>query len=150
MPDVGEYEVVQKPFDLDELVDRVRHRLGQGDGSGDRPRAIRRSSSGRPGDDGRGDCPGPVELILYVSAKSPRSASAIANIKRVLSRYRDGDVRLTIYDLEKDPAMGLADSIAFTPTLVKRSRGGPRTFILGHINNPQLLIDLLEECEPTN
>jgi hypothetical protein len=32
--------------------------------------------------------------------------------------------------------------VAFTPTLVKRSPG-PRTFILGHISNPELVLDLL-------
>jgi hypothetical protein len=42
--------------------------------------------------------------------------------------------------------MGAADSIAFTPTLVKRSPG-PRTYILGHITNPDVLIELLEGCD---
>ncbi len=42
--------------------------------------------------------------------------------------------------------MGEQDSIAFTPTLVKRSPG-PRTFILGHISNPEVLVELLEGCE---
>ena len=145
---VDGFEVVQKPFDLDDLVDRVRRRLADGSSPPRRnPPAVRRSSSGRPGDDGRGDCPDPIELILYVSSHSPRCANAIANIRRALTRHPSGNVRLTIHDLSKDPSKGAADSVAFTPTLVKRSPG-PRTFILGHLANPDVLLELLEGCEP--
>ena len=100
--------------------------------------------SRRPGDND-GQCPEPIELILYVSAYSPKSAAAIQNIKRVLSRYQSSSVRLTIYDLSQDPDAGQADQVAFTPTLVKRSFG-PRTFILGHLTNPDLLVELLQAC----
>ena len=140
------FEVVQKPFDLDHLVAHVRQRLEGTPGRRVSVSGVRRSSSGRPGDDGRGDCPGVVELILYVSADSPRSAKAISNIRNVLARYRSDRVSLTICDLAKTPALGADDSIAFTPTLVKRSPG-PRTFILGHISNPDVLVELLEGCE---
>lgn len=142
------FEVVQKPFDLDNLVERVRQRLGAGTpGRRGAPAPVRRSSSGRPGDDGRGDCPEPIELILYISSHSPRSGNAVENIRRALARHRSGNVRLTIHDLAKDPSKGAADSVAFTPTLVKRSPG-PRTFILGHLTNPEMLLELLEGCEP--
>jgi CheY-like chemotaxis protein len=146
--DIEGFDVLQKPFDLDDLVVRVQRGLSAGE-SRPAPRSgngVRRSNSGRPGDDGRADCPGAVELILYVSAESPRSANAIQNIKTVLSRYRSDKVSLTICDLSTNPALGDQDSIAFTPTLVKRSPG-PRTFILGHISNPEVLIELLEGCE---
>ena len=144
-PDVDGYEVICKPFDLDDLVARVKQRL---DG-GQRRRASAappkgNGSSQRP-DDNNGDCPDPVELILYVSSYSPKSAAAIKNIKRVLSRYQSSRVKLTIYDLSQDPNAGNQDAIAFTPTLVKRSPG-PRTYILGHITNPDLLVELLQAC----
>ena len=143
-PDVDGYEVICKPFDLDELVNRVKQRL---EGTARRlppPTAGGNGKPRRPGDDD-GECPEPVELVLYVSAYSPKSAAAIKNIKQVISRYRSSSVRLTIYDLSQDPDAGKADSVAFTPTLVKRSPG-PRTFILGHITNPDLLVELLQAC----
>lgn len=147
---VDGFEVLQKPFDLDDLVDRVRRRLeGAPSSKSNKPGVIRRSSSGRPGDDGRGDCPEPIELILYISSHSPRSANAVDNIRRALARHRSGNVKLTIHDLAKDPTKGADDSVAFTPTLVKRSPG-PRTFILGHLTNPDMLLELLESCEPLN
>jgi CheY-like chemotaxis protein len=147
-PDLNGFEVFHKPFDLDDLVAHVRHRLDGGDSkpsSGNR--LVRPSRSKNQGNGGNHDtCPEPIELILYVSADSPRSANAVNNIKRVLSRYRSDKVRLTICDLARNPTLGDADGIAFTPTLVKRSPG-PRTYILGHITNPDVLIELLDGCD---
>ncbi len=146
-PDVHGFDVFQKPFDLDDLVAQVRVRL---DDSG--PRRTRDTPPRRPGgsrksgNDRHSDCPEPIELILYVSAESPRSANAITDIKRVLSRYRSDKVTLTICDLARKPTMGTADSITLTPTLIKRSPG-PRTCILGHITNPEILIELLDGCD---
>ena len=152
--DVGGFDVFQKPFDLDDLVAHVRQRLDDGapsrprnDRNGRPPSARPRGDSGNPNNNSHDQgCPEPIELILYVSADSARSANAITNIKRVLSRYRSDKVTLTICDLARNPSMGDADSIAFTPTLVKRSPG-PRTYILGHITNPDVLIELLEGCD---
>jgi KaiB-like protein len=146
--DVAGFDVFQKPFDLNHLLSPVRQRLD--DGGPGRPRSqpeVEPASSRRNGNNQRDDgCPEPIELILYVSADSPRSANAISNIKRVLARYRSDKVTLTICDLASNPLMGEADSIAFTPTLVKRSPG-PRTYILGHITNPDVLIELLDGCD---
>lgn len=146
-PDVNGFDIFRKPFDLDDLVAHVRQRLDGGEPK--RPGVNRPPNPGRSvrrngGNDN--NCPEPIELILYVSADSPRSANAINNIKRVLSRYRSDKVRLTICDLAKNPTHGAEDSIAFTPTLVKRSPG-PRTYILGHLTSPDVLIELLDGCD---
>lgn len=144
-PDVNGYEVIPKPFDLDELVSKVRRRLDVAP-----PRRPRLPIAASPlpgaGDGHDTDCPDPIELILYVSAHSPRSASAVENIKRALARFDSAKVRLTICDLSEDPNEGRHDAIAFTPTLVKRSPG-PRTFILGHLSNPSVVLDMLEGCQ---
>jgi CheY-like chemotaxis protein len=144
------YEIVQKPFDLDDLVDRVRRRL-----ESDRParRHPARTSTGTGNGSANGDgdgngapCPEPVELILYVSAQSPQSAAAIRNIKKVLSRFSPSQVKLTVCDLSTDPAGGIEDGVAFTPTLVRRAPG-PRTFILGHTSSQELLLEVLGDCD---
>lgn len=137
-------EVIPKPFDLEQLVDRIRRKL-EGNGSPkargiSKPRAPRLASRNEDG-----DCREPIELILYVSPQSPRSAAALQNIRKVLSRYKSSKVRLTVLDLSKEPSKGAVDGIAFTPTLVKKSPG-PRTFILGHLTNPELLIEILDSC----
>ena len=98
---------------------------------------------------GAADCPEPVELILYVSSQSPRSFAAVRNIKKVLQRFNSSRVKLTVCDLSQNPEGGIADAVAFTPTLVRRTPG-PRTFILGHITNPELLLELLADCGDPN
>ena len=142
--DAAGFEVICKPFDLDDLVERVRRRLNLADGLRRRPIAHRKNkgAGGAGEDDG---CPDPIELILYVSMHSPRSVAALENLRDILKPYADR-VKLTVCNLSEDPALGVQDSVAFTPTLVKRSPG-PRTFILGHITNPRMVLDLLEECE---
>ncbi len=142
--DAGPWEIIQKPFDLDDLVERVRQRM---DGHG--PRQSRHVSKGRGSDEidsgGPGGCPEPIELILYVSAQSPRSASAVRNIRRALAPFNSAKVKLTVCDLSENPLAGAADRIAFTPTLVRRAPG-PRTYILGHVSSPDLLLELLGDC----
>lgn len=144
-PDLRGYEIVPKPFDLEDLVSTVRRQLSGG--TLRRPKLPMSAPVLLAGsDEGAGGAGRePIELVLYVSAHSPRSANAITNIKRVLARFESSRVSLTICDLSQDPHQGLADSIAFTPTLVKRSPG-PRTFILGHITNPEILVEILEAC----
>lgn len=141
------YEVIHKPFDLDELVERVRQRT-EGDGPRRRRAASVAPRAGSPGDlnGGAPSCPDPVELILYVSAQSPRSLAAVGNIRKVLERFAASRVKLTVCDLSQNPNGGVEDAIAFTPTLVRRAPG-PRTFILGHITNPELVLELLADCE---
>jgi hypothetical protein len=51
-----------------------------------------------------------------------------------------------VCDLAVNPNAGIEDSVAFTPTLVRKTPG-PRTFILGHITNPELVLELLADCE---
>jgi CheY-like chemotaxis protein len=138
------YEVIQKPFDLDELIERVRYRV-EGEGPR-RRRAAEIRGNGRTDGDGAPPCPDPVELILYVSSRSARSYAAVRNIKNVLKRFKSSRVRLTVCDLARDPARGIEDSVAFTPTLVRKTPG-PRTFILGHVTNPELVLELLADCD---
>lgn len=147
------YEVIHKPFDLDELVERVRQRMEGADGPRRRRAAF--PPSGRPGSmingfggngDGAEECPDPVELILYISSRSPRSLAAVKTIKKVLERYNSARVKLTVCNLSDNPTAGIEDAVAFTPTLVRRGPG-PRTFILGHITSPELLLELLADCE---
>ena len=68
---------------------------------------------------------------------------ATATIQGVVSRFPKERVALTIHDLSTDPGQGVEDSISFTPTLVRR-RPRPRTFILGDITNPEIIVELLQ------
>ena len=137
------YEIIPKPFDLDELVERVRYRV---EGEGPRRRRTAPVSPGQPNGNGPGPCPDPVDLILYVSSRSARSCAAVRKIRKAIKRLKSSRVRLTVCDVARDPSRGPEDAIAFTPTLV-RTTPGPRTFILGHVTNRDLLMELLADCE---
>jgi DNA-binding response OmpR family regulator len=142
----GSYEVIQKPFDLDDLVERVRYRV-EGDGPRRRrapssPRAATSPSGSRKSTEGTG----PVELILYVNSETPQSSAAVNSVKKVLAKLPASRVKLTVHDLSLDPS--LEESAAgITPGTLVRKTQGPRTFIMGHITNPELLLELLADCD---
>jgi len=146
-PDVvaGPYEVIQKPFDLDDLVERVRYRL-EGDGPR-RRRAPSTPDGHRDGNGGSADPPCPVELILYVSSRSSHSMAAVKNVEKVLARLPSSRVKLSVHDLSVDPSPAIPGSGPITPGTLVRRTAGPRTFIMGHITNPELLLELLADCE---
>jgi circadian clock protein KaiB len=93
----------------------------------------------------------PIEFVLYVSAASPSSVRAVANLRRILRQYRSRDVKVTVCDLTRDPGQADRDQIAFTPTLYKR-RPEPPMWILGDLSQPAPLVELLEYygVQPTN
>lgn len=137
------YEVIQKPFDLDDLVGRVRMRLGQRRSSVSRSIPSPRSSASSHGV-GSGECPDPVELIVYVPRGAQRQARA-RQIQEMLSRFISPHVKLTFCEIP--PGSGDDDGSARTPGQVMVRRGsGPHTFILGHVSKPDLLLELLDGC----
>jgi len=87
----------------------------------------------------------PIELVLYVSSISPHSTAALRNIRRALTKYSGSSVTLTVHDLSKDPQRAERDGVHFTPTLVTKGNG-PRTWIVGHLGNPQVLQALLDSA----
>jgi two-component system, cell cycle response regulator CpdR len=145
----GIYEVIRKPFDLDELVERVRYRLER-----DRSPRRRRPDTA-PGDGSHGNAsgggptgPGPVELILYVSGDSPKADAAVATMRKVLERFNSPKVVLTVYPLPESANCVVADAAAQTSVPARQNASAARTLILGHITNPELLLELIEDREP--
>jgi len=141
-PDVNEqapYEVIQKPFDLDDLIERVRRRVEGADGRGPKQPRLTMPLEGGHGLRGRSpDCPGAIELILYVGAQSPRSSPAVRKIKTALRRFNSSRLKLTV-----------CDASTLTPPPERRTLC-PRTFILGHATNPEPLLELLADCGDPN
>jgi CheY-like chemotaxis protein len=84
-----------------------------------------------------------IELVLYTSPASEKCQQAIRAINRVLERYNASQISFTICDVAQNPRLAQEDSIVFTPTLVKRGPG-PRTWLIGNLDQAELLSDLLE------
>jgi hypothetical protein len=86
-----------------------------------------------------------VELVLYVSTSSPASIQARRNLDRVLEAFDARQVKCLVCDLGRDPLAGVADRVAFTPTLVKRYPE-PKMWFVGNLKEPQIVADLLRVC----
>jgi len=68
-------------------------------------------------------------LTLYVTATTPRSTKAIANIRKLCDEYLAGKYDLDIVDISHDPEMARADQLIAAPTLIKRLPLPLRRFI---------------------
>jgi len=112
-----------------------------------KPRAASAQDSSKQSPGGNGKPP--IELVLYVSSISPHSTTALRNLRRTLATFAGQSVKLTVHDLSKDPQRAERDGVYFTPSLVTTGKG-PRTWIVGHLGNPQVLQALLESAlEPS-
>lgn len=137
------YEVIRKPFDLDELVERVRLRV-ESEKAG-RPR---RSAVAAPEASGSGSGPAspePVELILYVNANSPKADAAVSQMRRVLERFNSQKVTVTVCPLPEAASCAVAATSPEAAGPVRQVSA--RTLILGHITHPEILLEMLTDCD---
>ncbi|HZP48495.1 MAG TPA: response regulator [Vicinamibacterales bacterium] len=137
--------VFHKPLDVEPFLDRMtaivaatrqrrrQARLKPSSAAG----ALAHDRSGRSGNTAK------IELVLYVSRSSEKCQKALRTIDSVLQQYDAAQVNFRIRDLASMPPEADEDAVVFTPTLVKRGPG-PRTWIVGNLDQPELLIDLLE------
>jgi circadian clock protein KaiB len=59
-------------------------------------------------------------MRLYVAGQSTRSATAIANLRRICDRYMPGRCTIEIVDLMRNPELAKVDQIIAIPTLVRK------------------------------
>ncbi len=68
-------------------------------------------------------------LKLYVTGSTPRSARAIANLKRVCEEHLKGRYDLEVIDIYQQPTRAKGEQIIAAPTLVKKLPPPLRKFI---------------------
>lgn len=73
-------------------------------------------------------------LKLYVAGQSPKSVSAIANIKNICEEHLQGRYELEVIDLYQQPQLALNEQIIALPTLLRRLPG-PLRRIIGDMSN---------------
>lgn len=78
--------------------------------------------------------PANYNLRLYVAGQSPKSVTALSNLRRVCDQYLSGRYTIDIIDLMKDPQRAQADQIVAIPTLI-RKLPEPVKRILGDLSN---------------
>lgn len=78
-------------------------------------------------------------LCLYVAGQTPRSLSAIANLKNLCEAHLAGKYRIEVIDLLENPHLARADQIVAIPTLVRRFPP-PVQKILGDLSDTERVL----------
>jgi len=79
------------------------------------------------------------ELRLYVAGQTPKSVTALANLKRICEEHVPGRYRVEIIDLVQNPRLAQGDQILAIPTLVRRLPA-PARKIIGDLSNTERVL----------
>lgn len=79
---------------------------------------------------------------LYVSGTSPRSARAIANVRRICDQYLPGHYELEVIDVYQQPAATKSAQIIAVPTLIKELPFPPQRFVGDMSNTERIVVGL--------
>jgi circadian clock protein KaiB len=83
------------------------------------------------------------KLKLYIAGQSPRSRSAIQNIRRIMAAQAQDRCDLDIIDVYEHPQQAEDDRILATPTLV-RENPPPIRRIIGDLSHTTKVLEALE------
>ena len=80
-----------------------------------------------------------LELRLYVAGQTPKSLTALKNLKKICEEHLQGRYRLHVIDLVKTPQLAHDDQILAIPTLV-RNLPEPIRKIIGDLSDTQRVL----------
>lgn len=78
-------------------------------------------------------------LRLYVAGQTPKSVTALANLKRLCEEYLAGRYKLEVVDLMENPQLAKGHRILAIPTLV-RQLPEPLKKIIGDLSNTERVL----------
>ena len=79
------------------------------------------------------------ELRLYVAGQTPKSVTALANLKKMCEEHLAGKYRIEVIDLLEQPQLARGDQILAIPTLVRRLPA-PIRKIIGDLSNTERVL----------
>jgi circadian clock protein KaiB len=79
------------------------------------------------------------QLRLYVMDETPKSVTALANLKKFCEIYLKGRYHIKVIDLLKQPQLAKGDQILAIPTVVRKLPKPVRT-ILGTLSDTEHLL----------
>jgi len=79
------------------------------------------------------------ELRLYVAGKTPKSATALTNLKKYCETHLKGLYRIEVVDLLVHPQLAEGDQIFAIPTLVRKVPK-PIRKIIGDLSNEEKVL----------
>jgi circadian clock protein KaiB len=78
-------------------------------------------------------------LRLYVAGQTPKSLTALANLKRICDEHMNGQYDIEVIDLMENPQLAQRDQIVAIPTLV-RELPSPLKRIIGDLSNTERVL----------
>jgi circadian clock protein KaiB len=82
-------------------------------------------------------------LRLYVAGQTPKSITALANLKKICEQHLGGQYKIEVIDLVRNPGLARKDQILAIPTLV-RNLPTPIRKIIGDLSNTEKVLLALE------
>jgi circadian clock protein KaiB len=82
------------------------------------------------------------DLRLYVAGQTPKSVTALSNLKRLCEEHLAGKYRIEVVDLQQNPKLARGDQILAIPTLVRRLPSPIRKIIGDLSNSERVLVGL--------
>ena len=79
------------------------------------------------------------ELRLYIAGNTPKSVTALANLKRYCEEHLQGKYQIEIIDLLIQPQLAEGDQIFAVPTLVRKVPV-PIRKIIGDLSNEEKVL----------
>ncbi len=79
------------------------------------------------------------ELRLYVAGQTPKSVTALANLRRYCEQHLQGRYKLEVIDLLLHPQLAEGDQILAIPTLVRKVPE-PIRKIIGDLSNEERVL----------
>ncbi len=79
------------------------------------------------------------QLKLYVAGKTPRSITALDNLKQICEEHLGGKYHIEVIDLLEKPQLAKGDQILALPTLV-RQLPEPMINIIGDLSNTERVL----------
>lgn len=89
-------------------------------------------------------------LRLYVAGQTPKSITALANLKRLCEAHLAGQYHIEVVDLVRQPHLARRDDIVVLPTLV-RQLPQPIRKIIGDLSNVERVLvglDVVSHDDP--
>jgi circadian clock protein KaiB len=82
------------------------------------------------------------ELRLYVAGQTPKSMTALINLKKYCEEHLQGQYKIEVIDLLKHPQLAEGDQILAIPTLVRKVPLPVRKIIGDLSNEEKVLVGL--------
>ena len=79
------------------------------------------------------------ELRLYVAGKTPKSVTALTNLKKYCEEHLKGRYKIEVVDLLEQPQLAEGDQIFAIPTLVRKVPE-PIRKIIGDLSNEEKVL----------